>query len=97
MGTMMGCRTVGKNMMAGKGGELWIFVTFLELLVGSLPLSQGVRMEMWKLWVWGKGLIILVGCIINVASLLGAKGGKGSSAYAASKAGVIGKFQVNIL
>ena len=32
-----------------------------------------------------------VGCIINVASLLGLKGGKGSSAYAASKAGVIGK------
>jgi NAD(P)-dependent dehydrogenase (short-subunit alcohol dehydrogenase family) len=32
------------------------------------------------------------GCIINVASLLGLKGGKGSAAYAASKAGVIGKF-----
>jgi len=30
------------------------------------------------------------GCIINVASLLGLKGGKGSAAYAASKAGVIG-------
>lgn len=30
------------------------------------------------------------GCIINVASLLGIKGGKGSAAYAASKAGVIG-------
>ncbi|TVY22801.1 3-oxoacyl-[acyl-carrier-protein] reductase [Lachnellula hyalina] len=29
------------------------------------------------------------GCIINVASLLGLKGGKGSAAYAASKAGVI--------
>ncbi|PBP25692.1 hypothetical protein BUE80_DR003396 [Diplocarpon rosae] len=49
VGTMMACRTVGKNMMARKGG-----------------------------------------CIINVASLLGVKGGKGSSAYAASKAGVIG-------
>jgi len=46
---MMVCRTVGKNMMAMKGG-----------------------------------------CIINVASLLGLKGGKGSAAYAASKAGVIG-------
>ena len=30
------------------------------------------------------------GCIINVASLLGLKGGKGSVAYAASKAGVLG-------
>ncbi|CAG8980360.1 hypothetical protein HYALB_00013685 [Hymenoscyphus albidus] len=30
------------------------------------------------------------GCIINIASLLGLKGGRGSSAYAASKAGVIG-------
>ncbi|KAH8800073.1 hypothetical protein F5882DRAFT_448383 [Hyaloscypha sp. PMI_1271] len=49
MGTMMACRTVGKNMLAMKGG-----------------------------------------CIINVASLLGLKGGKGSAAYAASKAGVIG-------
>ncbi|KAI9056053.1 hypothetical protein LZ554_000984 [Drepanopeziza brunnea f. sp. 'monogermtubi'] len=49
VGTMMGCRTVGKGMMGRKGG-----------------------------------------CIINVASLLGIKGGKGSSAYAASKAGVVG-------
>jgi hypothetical protein len=31
-----------------------------------------------------------VGCIINVSSLLGIKGGKGSTAYAASKAGIIG-------
>ncbi|MCJ1318832.1 hypothetical protein MMC15_004163 [Xylographa vitiligo] len=29
-------------------------------------------------------------CIINVASLLGVKGGKGSTVYAASKAGVLG-------
>ncbi|PMD27776.1 NAD(P)-binding protein [Hyaloscypha hepaticicola] len=49
VGTMMACRTVGRNMMAVKGG-----------------------------------------CIINVASLLGVKGGRGSAAYAASKAGVIG-------
>ncbi|KAK0109774.1 hypothetical protein ONS95_002450 [Cadophora gregata] len=49
MGTMMGCRAVGKGMLSRKGG-----------------------------------------CIINVASLLGVKGGKGSSAYAASKAGVVG-------
>ena len=32
------------------------------------------------------------GCIINVASLLGMKGGKGSTAYAASKAGVLGMY-----
>ena len=31
------------------------------------------------------------GCIINVSSLLGVKGGRGSTAYAASKAGVIGE------
>lgn len=30
------------------------------------------------------------GCIINVASLLAVKGGRGSTAYAASKAGVLG-------
>jgi len=30
------------------------------------------------------------GCIINVSSLLGVKGGRGSTAYAASKAGVLG-------
>lgn len=34
--------------------------------------------------------ICFLGCIINVSSLLGVKGGKGSAAYAASKAGVIG-------
>lgn len=49
VGTILGCRIVGKNMLAGKGG-----------------------------------------CIINIASLLGLKGGRGSTAYAASKAGVIG-------
>jgi NAD(P)-dependent dehydrogenase (short-subunit alcohol dehydrogenase family) len=31
------------------------------------------------------------GCIINISSLLGLKGGKGSVGYAASKAGVIGR------
>ena len=31
------------------------------------------------------------GCIINVASLLGIKGGKGSTVYSASKAGILGK------
>jgi len=37
-------------------------------------------------------ILIVVGCIINVASLLGSKGGRGSAGYAASKAGVIGEF-----
>lgn len=64
MGTMMACRTMGKNMMALKGGE-----SFCSVLILVLKIS---------------------GCIINVASLLGQKGGKGSAAYAASKAGVIG-------
>ena len=32
------------------------------------------------------------GVIINVASLLGLKGGRGSAGYVASKAGVIGEF-----
>jgi len=31
------------------------------------------------------------GVIINVSSLLGTKGGRGASVYAASKAGIIGK------
>jgi NAD(P)-dependent dehydrogenase (short-subunit alcohol dehydrogenase family) len=35
-------------------------------------------------------LMYTVGCIINISSLLGVKGGRGSAAYAASKAGVIG-------
>ena len=38
-----------------------------------------------------------LGCIINVASLLGLKGGRGSAAYAASKAGVIGEFGIVLL
>lgn len=49
LGTILGCKFVGKNMIALRGG-----------------------------------------CIINIASLLGVRGGKGSTAYAASKAGVIG-------
>ena len=34
------------------------------------------------------------GCIINISSLLGMKGGRGSAVYAASKAGVIGMSYV---
>jgi NADP-dependent 3-hydroxy acid dehydrogenase YdfG len=51
MGTMLGCKAMGKAMMGNANG----------------------------------------GCIINVASLLGLKGGRGSAGYVASKAGVIGK------
>ena len=36
-------------------------------------------------------VLINIGCIINIASLLGLKGGKGSVGYAATKAGVIGR------
>lgn len=32
------------------------------------------------------------GCIINISSMLGIKGGKGCVTYAASKAGMIGEF-----
>lgn len=35
--------------------------------------------------------VILSGCIINVSSLMATKGGLGATAYAASKAGVVGK------
>ncbi|KFY85662.1 hypothetical protein V500_08229 [Pseudogymnoascus sp. VKM F-4518 (FW-2643)] len=35
-------------------------------------------------------LVNAAGCIINIASLLGVKGGRGSSVYAASKAGILG-------
>lgn len=35
--------------------------------------------------------ILFLGCIINVSSLMATKGGLGATAYAASKAGVIGK------
>lgn len=41
-------------------------------------------------YVWQVVLILSVACIINVASLLGMKGGQGSVGYASSKAGVIG-------
>ncbi|KAG0651275.1 3-ketoacyl-[acyl-carrier-] reductase beta subunit [Hyphodiscus hymeniophilus] len=50
LGTMLGCKMIGKTMMGNPNG----------------------------------------GCIINVASLLGLKGGKGSAGYVASKAGVTG-------
>ncbi|KAI1001788.1 hypothetical protein K3495_g6418 [Podosphaera aphanis] len=55
IGTILGCRTVGKSMLA-----------------------------------------VREGCIINIASMLGLHGGRGSSAYAASKAGVLGKYKPNL-
>lgn len=51
MGTIWGCKYLGKNMMRRK-----------------------------------------TGCIVNVGSLLGVKGGSGSTVYAASKAGIVGMF-----
>ena len=45
----------------------------------------------WVVYWDSRDLADSVGCIINVASLLGLKGGVGSVGYAASKAGVIGK------
>lgn len=36
--------------------------------------------------------LTLPGCIINISSAMGLKGGRGSAAYAASKAGVLGNF-----
>lgn len=35
------------------------------------------------------------GCIINVSSLLGVRAGRGASAYAASKAGVLGQLMIS--
>jgi len=57
MGTLYGCRAIGKAMMRSKQG----------------------------------------GVIVNVASLLGVKGGRGSVGYAASKAGVVGEFSISSL
>jgi len=71
MGTMLGCKIVGKRMMKNREGEL------------------AERLDQFR-------DLICIGCIINVASLLGLKGGMGSAAYAASKAGVIGKSLILI-
>lgn len=37
---------------------------------------------------------VLIGCIINVSSLMATKMGAGATVYAASKAGVIGMFVI---
>lgn len=77
-------------------------VAHSSLLVTTKPelLEQVVRTNlmgtMWGCQVMAKVMVRQrreagdTGCIINVASLLGVKGGRGSTAYAASKAGVLG-------
>jgi NAD(P)-dependent dehydrogenase (short-subunit alcohol dehydrogenase family) len=45
----------------------------------------------WRLKVTLRARLTSTGCIINISSLLGLKGGRGSVGYAASKAGVIGR------
>jgi NAD(P)-dependent dehydrogenase (short-subunit alcohol dehydrogenase family) len=45
---------------------------------------------------WWLLLTSFVGCIINVSSLLGVKGGRGNTVYAASKAGIIGSTIFNV-
>jgi 3-oxoacyl-[acyl-carrier protein] reductase len=37
---------------------------------------------------------VLIGCIINVSSLMATKMGAGAAVYAASKAGVVGMFMI---
>ncbi|KZF19414.1 NAD(P)-binding protein [Xylona heveae TC161] len=45
----------------------------------------------WACQVFAKNMVRRkAGCIINVSSLLGVAGGRGSAAYAASKAGILG-------
>ncbi|KAF8864757.1 NAD(P)-binding protein [Acephala macrosclerotiorum] len=66
-----------------------LFVTSTSLL--EEVMRTNVMGTMMACRIVGKNMMALKGgCIINVASLLGLKGGKGSAAYAASKAGVIG-------
>jgi len=55
-------------------------------LMGTIWACQSIGKSMLQ----QKRTPLNTACIINVASLLGIKGGTGSAAYAASKAGVIG-------
>lgn len=50
-----------------------------------------VRVD-WNLKVTIRTGLTSTGCIINISSVLGLKGGRGSVGYAASKAGVIGRL-----
>lgn len=80
MGTMYGCATMSKRMIQQKGetGSHAAFCRFDRRVsheVGTDKICLGNRS----------------GCIINISSLLAIKGGRGASAYAASKAGIIGK------
>ncbi|KAH8816257.1 hypothetical protein F5884DRAFT_215080 [Xylogone sp. PMI_703] len=66
-----------------------LFATKPELIEELL--HTNLQGTIWGCQIFGKKMLRRRdGCIINVASLLGIKGGKGSTVYAASKAGVIG-------
>ncbi|KAI9744896.1 MAG: hypothetical protein M1818_001821 [Claussenomyces sp. TS43310] len=72
-------------------------ITHYSLLMSTKPeLVQQVVQTNLMGTIWACQLLVKnmmrrkKGCIINVSSLLGAKGGKGNTVYAASKAGVIG-------
>ncbi|PQE07693.1 3-oxoacyl-acyl carrier reductase protein [Rutstroemia sp. NJR-2017a BVV2] len=66
------------------------------LLTTSPDLIESVLRTNLQGTIWGCKVVSRMmvrrreGCIINVSSLLGMKGGRGSAAYAASKAGVLG-------
>ncbi|PQE30965.1 3-oxoacyl-acyl carrier reductase protein [Rutstroemia sp. NJR-2017a WRK4] len=66
------------------------------LLTTSPELIESVLRTNLQGTIWGCKVVSRMmvrrreGCIINVSSLLGMKGGRGSAAYAASKAGVLG-------
>ncbi|KAM3082442.1 hypothetical protein ACMFMF_002106 [Clarireedia jacksonii] len=72
-------------------------ITHSSLLFNTTPaLIESILRTNLQGTIWGCKVISRMmmkqreGCIINISSLLGMKGGKGSAAYAASKAGVLG-------
>jgi NAD(P)-dependent dehydrogenase (short-subunit alcohol dehydrogenase family) len=77
------------------------FVTTTAALVEDV-LDSNLKGTLWGCQVIAKNMMRQrrkagdTSCIINVSSLLGLKGGKGSVVYAASKAGVIGIEQICI-
>lgn len=98
---MLACRMVGLGMLAKKNGKFCHLSPVLNSvsLMGGLLFILGVTPCIFPYKPYSLRKSILnknsPGCIINVASLLGLKGGRGSSAYAASKAGVIGKLPMS--
>jgi NAD(P)-dependent dehydrogenase (short-subunit alcohol dehydrogenase family) len=60
-----------------------------RLMMGKKSTDGGSSLQYLELTI--ETMLTNTGCIINISSLLGLKGGKGSVGYAASKAGVIGK------